>query len=165
MKMRQKTTHKEAKKKGAGGPKCGLCSKTGNTEKLDCCGNFICNDENNYVLFSYARNSCSRNHRRFTLCGYHHAEEHKDDWKKCKECLNSFSHELEMYVWYGTNEYNFTKLENPPAFEPTHCGRCGKHLPLPDGGFSLLCGEYRCDGCPITDKDREIIIQKYNKKK
>jgi len=24
-----------------------------------------------------------------------------------------------MYVWYGTNDYNFVVLENPPHYEPT----------------------------------------------
>jgi hypothetical protein len=26
-----------------------------------------------------------------------------------------------VYLWYGTNEYNFEKLPNPPAYEPTKC--------------------------------------------
>lgn len=134
--------------------KCGLCGNSRNLQKTDCCGNWICNDANEYVVFSYARNSCSRNHDRYTLCGYHKNEGHKDDWKTCKKCLDGFKHELEMYVWYGTNEYNFTKLENPPTFKPTHCGKCGRHLVLPDGGYSVFGDEYRCEECPITDKER-----------
>jgi hypothetical protein len=93
-------------------PRCGLCGKTKNLIKTDCCGNWICDDEHNYVMFSYARNSCQRNHDRYTLCSYHHHEKHEGDWKTCKECLQSF--ETEIYVHYGTNEYNFEKLENPP---------------------------------------------------
>lgn len=129
-------------------PPCGLCGKNKKQrEKTDCCGNWICNDANNYVLFSYARNSCSRNHRRFTLCGYHHNEEHSGDWKTCKKCRESFEHELEMYVWYGTNEYNFEKLENPPVFKPTYCINCKKHIVLPDGGFTSFRGAYACEEC------------------
>jgi len=143
--------------------KCGLCGKQKNLIKTDCCGNWICNDENEYKMFSYARNSCSRNHRRFTLCGYHEAEGHKGDWKTCKKCLKSF--EPEMYVWYGTNEYNFEKLENPPKFKPTYCSKCGQRIILPDGGFSNLCGVYRCENCEITNEEREKIIKDYNKKK
>jgi len=29
-----------------------------------------------------------------------------------------------MYVYYGTNEYNFIKLENPPRYAPTCCAGC-----------------------------------------
>ena len=154
---------RKIKKNGAATkPRCGLCgSARKKLAKTECCGNWICDDENNYVLFSYARNSCARNHRRFTLCGSHFAEEHKGDWKKCKKCLHNFEHELEMYVWYGINEYNFTKLDNPPAYKPTHCAKCGNVIVLPEGGFSVLCGVYRCDDCPITEKEREVIIRKH----
>lgn len=137
-------------------PRCGLCgSAKKKLKKTECCDNWICDDEDNYALFSYARNSCARNHRRFTLCGFHHAEGHKGDWKTCKECLESFEHELEMYVWHGTNEYNFTKLENPPDFKPTFCYKCGKRIVLPDGGYGVLCGAYHCAECEITEERQE----------
>ncbi|MBU2213112.1 hypothetical protein KKC44_04620 [Patescibacteria group bacterium] len=146
--------------------RCGLCESVGKKLiKTECCGNWICDDEDGYVLFSYARNSCSRNHRRFTLCGYHACEEHEGDWKDCKKCLSDFKHEMEMYVWYGTNEYNFTILDNPPSFEPTHCGKCGTRIVLPEGGYSVLCSEYRCGNCPIDDKEREEIIRSFEKSK
>ena len=33
-------------------PACGLCGKRKKSrEKTDCCGNWICNDENDYVIF------------------------------------------------------------------------------------------------------------------
>jgi len=115
-------------------------------------------------MISYSRKICSRNHRRFTLCGHHHTEQHKGDWKTCKKCREDFEHELEMYVWYGMNEYNFEKLPNLPAFKPTYCSKCGERIVLPDGGFSVLCGVYRCDNCPITEKEREEIIRKYKEK-
>ena len=106
-----------------------MCGKTKNLTKTECCGNSICDDEHNYQLFSYARNSCNRNHRRYTLCGYHFNEVHEGDWRDCPKCRDSF--ETEMYVYYGTNEYNFEVLPNPPAYEPTKCADCGKVTTLP----------------------------------
>lgn len=156
----------QSTKKKSDKPRCGLCgSSRKKLIKTECCGNWICDDEDKYVLFSYARNSCHRNHRRFTLCGFHHANGHKGDWRGCKECLDSFSHEMEMYAWYGTNEYNFEKLENPPKFEPTHCWKCGKVIVLPEGGYSSLCNVYICGDCDITEEEREKIIKTYKKSK
>jgi hypothetical protein len=129
-------------------PACGLCGEKKKPRlKTECCGNWVCGDESDYVLFSYSRDICARNHRRFTLCGYHDAEEHKGDWKTCKKCRDDFEHELEVYVWYGTNEYNFEKLENPPKFRRTHCVGCDKILCLPDGGYATLKDVYVCDDC------------------
>lgn len=89
----------------ADSPRCGFCGKTRKLTKTECCGQWICDDEGNYVLFSYARNSCSRNHRRYTLCGFHHTEEHPGRWTQCQRCRDEIA-ETEMYVWYGINEYN-----------------------------------------------------------
>ncbi len=141
-------------------PKCGLCGKKRNLIQIDCCGNWICNDEHKYVMFSYARNSCCRNHRRFTLCGYHQTEGHKGNWKDCAECRQSF--QTEMYVWYGTNEYNFEKLENPPAYEPTKCARCGIIINLATDGYSQLGYECWCEEC--TDMRMKEKIQEHRKK-
>ena len=144
-------------------PPCGLCGKSKKpSQRTGCCGNWVCGDESEYVMFSYSRDICSGNDGRFTLCGSHHAEGHKGDWKTCKKCREDF--EPEMYVWYGMNEYNFEKLPNPPAFQPTHCSKCGERIVLPDGGYSSLCGVYRCDNCPVTEKEREKIIREYKKK-
>jgi len=125
--------------------RCGLCGKTRKLTRTECCHQWICDDEDSYVLFSYARNSCSRNHRRFTLCGSHFAEEHAGDWRECARCRNAF--ETEMYVYYGTNEYNFAKLENPPSFEPTRCKKCHAVIRLPDGGYTMTRGSYVCGRC------------------
>ena len=126
-------------------PRCGLCGKTKNLTKTECCGNWICDDEHNYVMFSFARNSCSRNHDRYTLCSYHFNEGHPGDWKTCKKCRDDF--ETEIYVYYGTNEYNFEKLENPPTFKPKRCAKCGKILDLGEGGYSIKAGKYYCMDC------------------
>ncbi len=124
---------------------CGLCGATGNLAKTDCCGQWICDDEDQYVLFSYARNSCSRNHRRFTLCGHHSAEGHAGPWQECVKCREEF--ETEKYVYFGTNEYNFEKLANPPAFEPTCCCQCGRVINLGSGGYSQSGAGYTCMDC------------------
>lgn len=133
----------------ADGPRCGLCGKMKNLTKTECCGNWICDDEDQYKLFSYARNSCSRNHSRYTLCGYHHAEKHEKKWQDCEECRESF--ETEMYVWYGTNEYNFEKLLNPPSYEPTHCSKCGIIIKLGTEGYTESGDEYWCEKCSAKE--------------
>ena len=126
-------------------PRCGLCKKRGRLIQTDCCRNWICNDTDKYVMFSYARNSCYRNHDRYTLCSHHHVEEHSGNWKSCPKCRNSF--ETEMYVWYGTNEYNFEVLENPPAFKPTKCSKCETIIHLGTDGYTQSGDEYWCEGC------------------
>lgn len=127
-------------------PRCGLCGKRGKLVQAPCCGHWICDDSDKYVLFSYARNSCFRNHSRFTLCGYHCVEGHKGRWQDCQECRKSF--ETEMYVWYGTNEFNFEVLENPPEFEPTHCAGCGRVISLANDAYALDPKKgYLCDKC------------------
>lgn len=126
-------------------PVCGLCGKSGKLTRTDCCDNPICDDEDSYVLFSFARNSCSRNHNRFTLCGYHYNEGHKAAWQDCGECRAAF--ETEMYVFYGTNEYNFVQLSDPPEYEPTFCSKCGSTIRLGEGGYSIKGGLYTCGEC------------------
>ena len=133
----------------AEGRRCGLCGNKKKLAKTECCDRWICDDEDKYVMFSYTRNSCSRNHRRFTLCGFHHVEGHTGRWQDCKKCREEF--ETETYVHYGTNEYNFEKLENPPAYEPTKCARCGAVIALGEGGYSTGPKGYQCSEC--TEKE------------
>lgn len=125
--------------------RCGLCGKTGKLMKTECCGNWICDDYDQYMMFSFERNSCARNHDRYTLCSYHYNEEHQGDWRECKECESGF--ETEMYVWYGTNEYNFVKLENPPAYEPTRCKKCNTVINLGEDGYMMSNEGYFCERC------------------
>lgn len=126
-------------------PRCGLCGKRGKVVRTDCCGQWICDDEHKYVLFSYARNSCHRNHDRYTLCAFHHAEEHDGAWQDCEDCRAAFN--TEFYVWLGTNEYNFEKLPDPPAYEPTRCCKCNRVIDLGEDGYSIHRGSYYCLGC------------------
>lgn len=105
-------------------------------------------------MFSYARNSCNRNHDRFTLCASHFGEGHKGDWRKCNKCRDSF--ETEMYVYYGTNEYNFDKLENPPEFEPTHCKNCDRLIDLGKDGYLRSNEGYFCEKCSEQEMSRHL---------
>jgi len=126
-------------------PRCGLCGKTTRLTKTECCGQWICDDEDKYVLFSYAHTSCSRNHRRYTLCGHHAAEGHPGTWQECPTCRTDI--DTEMYVYFGTNEYNFEKLANPPTYEPTKCAQCGKVIVMSKEGFSVSGSAYKCEKC------------------
>jgi hypothetical protein len=135
-------------------PRCGLCGKTGPLTKTECCGQWICDDEDQYVLFSFARNSCHRNHSRYTLCSFHYNEGHTGKWQDCPQCRTSF--ETELYVHYGTNEYNFEKLVNPPAFKPTRCVRCKKVIWLGEDGYSIKGKEYLCQACSNREFARTL---------
>lgn len=61
-----------------------------------------------------------------------------------------------MYVYYGTNEYNFTVLENPPKFKPTYCSECGNVIRLSEGGYTLDGDAYVCGECSFADFDLSI---------
>ncbi|PSN13686.1 hypothetical protein C7293_14855 [filamentous cyanobacterium CCT1] len=131
--------------KGGKLPRCGLCGGTTNLTKTECCDNWICDDEDQYVMFSFAHNSCYRNHRRYTLCGGHYVEDHLGSWKDCEACKELF--ETEMYVYYGTNEYNFEKLKNPPKYDPTRCETCNRIIRLGYDAYSYGSEGYTCDRC------------------
>lgn len=142
--------------------RCGLCGKTTRLTRTACCNQWICDDEDNYVMFSYARNSCFRNHWRYTLCGFHFGEEHEGRWQDCEKCRNEF--ETETYVYFGTNEHNFEKLENPPTFEPTKCVRCGVVLNLGEGGYSYGPKGYQCIPCSYGPETKKAAKKQATKK-
>lgn len=125
--------------------RCGLCGKTGRLIRTECCNQLICDDEDQYVMFSYAHTSCSRNHRRYTLCGYHYYEEHIGDWRDCSECRKAFGGET--YAYYGTNEYNFVRLETVPDYEPTHCTGCKRVVSLANDGYVMKSDGVYCMKC------------------
>jgi len=52
-----------------------------------------------------------------------------------------------MYVYYGTNEYNFVKLENPPSYSPTRCKRCRRVIRLAEDAYTMKGTGYYCDRC------------------
>ena len=147
-KQRRKAGARSPKPSKPGEVRCGLCGKSGRLIRTECCGQWICDDEDSYQMFSYARNSCSRNHSRYTLCGFHHVEGHEGRWQDCSVCRNEF--ETEIFVYYGTNEYNFERLANPPKYAPTLCSKCGSRIALGEGGYSQKGDEYWCVACSDT---------------
>jgi hypothetical protein len=125
--------------------RCGLCGKTVALTKTECCGQWICDDADKYVMFSYSRDSCYRNHARFTLCGYHHSESHDGTWLSCARCHSEL--DTEDYVHFGTNEYNFQKLADPPSYESTRCSKCSVIIVRSEGGYSTLGRKFYCGAC------------------
>ena len=131
---------------------CGLCGKTKNLIKTPCCDNWICDDESEYVLFSYDTNSCYRNHDRYTLCSYHYHNEHPGNWQNCERCKDDF--EIENYVDYGTSDFNFEKLANPPKISIT-CANC-KFESNSAQDFALqtskgwYCGKSKCQEAAMS---------------
>ncbi|AIK96595.1 hypothetical protein ID47_07460 [Candidatus Paracaedibacter acanthamoebae] len=127
-------------------PACGLCGETGNLTKTPCCNDWICDDADKYVLFSYKTSSCYRNHDRYTLCSYHHKEDHSGKWQDCAECKNDF--QLENYVDFATNDFNFEKLANLPKVT-IKCVNCGfESNSMQDFSFqtsnSFYCNKKKC---------------------
>ena len=52
-----------------------------------------------------------------------------------------------MYVYFGTNEYNFEVLQNPPKFKPTRCVKCNQIIRLSEDGFIQNAEGYICMSC------------------
>lgn len=120
---------------------CELCeSKTKRLTTTECCGRTICDDEADYVICSFAKNSCRRNHRRYTLCGNHYSDDHKGDWKTCEKCKHTT--DKDHYIYYATNAYNFEKLDikNRPTMK---CCACG----FESEDFGLFGNIMRFGGC------------------
>lgn len=61
-----------------------------------------------------------------------------------------------MVVWYGTNEYNFEKLPNPPSFEPTRCAKCGAVIHLGADGYTISGNECWCEVCAEKEMEKTI---------
>lgn len=121
---------------------CEVCSKRGLVQKTQCCDKWVCFGDKP----TNPHKECFLNHERFTLCGFHHNEEHLGNWKDCEICRHAFS-ATEMYAWYGTNEHNVEKLENPPEYEPTICAGCDKVIALGTDGHMIDGDDYYCDPC------------------
>jgi hypothetical protein len=73
--------------------KCGLCGETNQAvfikkgkplTKTECCNNWICDDQHTYKVGSFLRNSCFRNHQRYTNCSNHFQKKHSGKWQDCK---------------------------------------------------------------------------------
>lgn len=140
-------------------PRCGLCGKTEKLKKTECCGNWICDDEDKYVLMSFERNSCSRNHHKFTVCSYHHSEKHPGNWENCDLCRKQHDDNPEMFVYLATNEYNFEIPDDLPTFEPKRCLVCSKIIRQGRETYSVSTDDgLTCSNC------NEIKIPDFTKK-
>lgn len=125
----------------AQGTYCGLCGKTSNLTRTECCNRPICNDTLSYD----DRASCYRNHHGYSLCYFHHSDRHEgtNDWRECNTCM-THAYCTERTVAFGSSRSNFAEQRDrwdPPAFEPVRCCQCNKtikvnvdtHSRLPDG--------------------------------
>ena len=151
----RKTTKTAAKKAPTEKPRCGLCGATRRLTKTECCDQWICDDEDKYVLFSYARNSCSRNHRRYTLCSFHFGEGHSGSWQSCEKCRKEF--DTPTYVYFATNEHNFVKLDNPPAFDPVRCSKCQAEINIATDGYVMGRDGYKCMKCGALELQDRLV--------
>eukprot|EP01029_Cantina_marsupialis_P004273 TRINITY_DN1430_c0_g2_i4.p1 TRINITY_DN1430_c0_g2~~TRINITY_DN1430_c0_g2_i4.p1 ORF type:complete len:252 (-),score=47.48 TRINITY_DN1430_c0_g2_i4:595-1350(-) len=88
---------------------CVICGSKRNLTLTGCCGVPVCNNEDEYEMFSRSRDFCIRNHSRYTLCGYHYGEDHDGDWRECAKCIEE--HGCGKAIsWYGTNGWNCTPM-------------------------------------------------------
>lgn len=138
------------------GTYCGLCGKTGNLTRTECCGRTICWDVDKYVPISFSRVSCYRNHDRYTLCAHHKNEGHAADidWPNCFECRSDYDC-VETYVGYGTSNCNFAEdhLDAVPTFEYSYCCRCGCLIKVNWDGYSRhVDGKKVCSNCEYVPK-------------
>ncbi len=132
--------------RGKSARRCGLCGRSEHLTRTPCCRQLVCDDSEQYVVFSQARNSCYHNHSRYTLCAYHHNEGHAGTWETCSQCRTDFV--TELYVWYGTNKYNVKKLKTIPLYQPTTCAECGSRIRLGEDAYTLEpSGRYLCSSC------------------
>lgn len=113
--------------------KCGLCKKT-DTESLvanqkpltktKCCENWICDDSHKYVVNSFSKISCWRNHERFTICGRHYRDEHIGKWQTCKQCRLNNKNDIFAYIDFSKNEFNFEPNKQLDRIS-IQCSGCG----------------------------------------
>lgn len=129
-----------------GKPSCGVCGTTKTRiVRTECCGLWLCDNSEEYQLFSYSRAFCARSHSRYTLCGAHYAESHSGDWRSCATCSSAY--DSANHMWYAFNGYNFTPgLPQPKGTPWTFpCEVCGVRVApgfeeYSSGGRGLTCG-------------------------
>ena len=138
---------------------CALCLKTSReaaTMCTGCCGEVICDTEDDYQLMSYSREYCSRSHDRYTLCGYHGVEKECDkakDWRECPECQSDArsGEGASDRLWRGLNPYNFYPLLSSTVPRHALCATCNqcskKFLPGAEGSCHKPVHGLTCLGC------------------
>ena len=155
---------------------CGICGGKENLELTECCGNVICNKEDDYQLGSFSREFCIRSHRRYTTCGCHFAQGHESaDWRECTDCVLTFAPNWDEKgrqerSWYSTNAYNFTPMEEHEYEKgmmiTAQCKKCYRRVAsgFEDYGFApVWCpmeGQskgFRCGKCMMCDGGGHIF--------
>lgn len=143
--------------------KCGLCKKT-NTESFDacgkqlirtkCCQNWICDDSHEYVINSFKKTSCWRNHERYTQCGIHFKKGHKEEWQTCKQCEYDNKSDMVTYIDHASNEYNFEPRKDLSRIE-IQCSNCdfwaselkyfsGRVISSRNDEYKFFCKRQKC---------------------
>lgn len=132
---------------------CGLCGGRKPPFLItECCSRVVCCDHDNYVLMTYERNSCARNHSRYSMCSTHHNERHSGSWKTCQRCRGNY--DPYDYYTYGTNSpdvpsrSNFPDdvLDEPPPPLPC-CAQCGRSVDTATEGHSFGAEGLTCMRC------------------
>eukprot|EP01133_Synstelium_polycarpum_P012996 gene12996-15287_t len=141
--------------------KCHICgqqpSRNLKLTRTECCGNWVCDNEDQYQLFSGSRDFCGRSHAKYTICGTksHTARKHQSpDWRTCQQCkveppekgmlagLFGGPPSKESSLYFGTNGYNFMPMLNVPYNRVTvDCGRCKRAFLSYIEGSSLTMGD------------------------
>ena len=132
--------------------------------RTECCNKLICDDEDSYVLFSYSREHCSRNHRRYSNCAYHYGEGHEGKWQECERCKEDLTSCLSdgsvNYDWavragnHPDHPYRFNFSEDALQFDwekevkyPS-CSSCGKDIDTWMDGYTIKPGgAHLCASC------------------
>ena len=130
---------------------CGICGTKENLERTECCGNWICNTEADYQMFSYSRKHCIRSHRKYTMCGTHCSESHEGDWRTCEACATFAFEGAGVRSWYTTNGYNFTPglfaAYSTGSSITDQCSRCQGRIATGFEGYSSSGQGLCCESC------------------
>lgn len=138
---------------------CGICGERNNLVRTSCCGNILCDNQEEYVLFSYSRKFCVRSHDRYTMCSFHKSEGHRsEDWRQCNQCKEQLTSETDKEgrparVWHSTNGYNFTPMLESDyrkgSMITAGCGECGNRVATGFEGYSMVPKDRR-DGRKVS---------------
>ncbi|KZV75639.1 hypothetical protein PENSPDRAFT_624002 [Peniophora sp. CONT] len=126
---------------------CGLCGAQDRPlRKTRCCRQVLCYDPD---AFCAEKGTCMYNHDRYTLCDGHYERACGGDWRTCTKCKEYMGHDLESYVYYGTNSFNFPglTLADPPRFRPKKCNECRRKIVKYTEGWSSLGDTVTCAWC------------------
>ena len=146
-------------------PKCGLCGNgKGPFTRTECCKRLVCDDEGSYRMMSYSRIHCVRNHRRYSICGHHHAEGHKGKWQNCKKCKKDHDAKKRVSYDYASRAGNPFKFNfdqdvvefDWPRIKFPKCDSCRRAIDTMMENFirCFAChGSFQCDKCVTKRKN------------